>query len=138
MPRKLLKYNTDQFKKDFPELQNSIVEIYMDAENQKDFQKIGEVLKQAGPKKVKTIMAVILKNEYYNHIYKIEDKNVTAIKLKAGESKNQNYRIYCKEIFKEGKKVVLITPYIKKVEKNQDDQTIINIIENIKTYDYEF
>jgi hypothetical protein len=138
VPRKLFKYPTDQFKKEIPELQSSMVEIYLDAENQKDFQKIVDVLKQAGAKKVKTIMGVILKNEYYNHIYKIEDKNVTAIKLKAGESKNQNYRIYCKEIFTEGKKVVLITPFIKKVEKNQDDQTIINIIETIKTYDYEF
>ena len=96
MPRKLFPYPTDQFKKEFPELQNSIVEIYLDAENQKDFQKIVKILKQAGPKKVKTIMAVILKNEYYDHIYKIEDKNITAIKLKAGESKNQNYRIYCR------------------------------------------
>jgi len=138
VPRKLLKYNTDPFKKEIPELQNSIVEIYLDAENQKDFQKIVEVLKQTGAKKVKTIMAVILKNEYHNLIYKREDKNVTAIKLKAGESNNQNYRIYCKEIFKDGKKVVLITPHIKKVEKNKNDQTIINIIETIKTYNYEF
>jgi hypothetical protein len=138
VPRKLLKYNTDPFKKEIPELQNSMVEIYLDAENQKDLQKISEVLKQAGAKKVKTVMAVILKNEYYDHIYKLEDKNVTAIKLKAGESKNQNYRIYCKEIFKDGKKVVLITPHIKKVEKNKNDQTIINIIETIKTYNYEF
>jgi hypothetical protein len=138
VPRKLLKYSTDQFKREFPELQNSNVEIYLDAENQKDLQKISEVLKQAGAKKVKTVMAVILKNEYYDHIYKLEDKNITAIKLKAGASKNQNYRIYCKEIFKDGKKVVLITPYVKKVTKNQDDQSIINIIENIKTYEYEF
>jgi hypothetical protein len=138
VPRKLFKYSTDQFKSEFPELQNSNVEVYFDAENQKDLQKISEVLKQAGAKRVKTVMAVILKNEYYDHIYKLEDKNVTAIKLKAGESKNQNYRIYCKEIFKDGKKVVLITPHIKKVEKNQNDQSIINIIETIKTYDYEF
>ncbi len=100
MPRKFFKYPTDQFKNEIPELQSSMVEIYLDAENQKDFQKIVDVFKQAGAKKVKTIMAVILKNEYYHHIYKIEDKNITAIKLKAGESKNQNYRIYCKEIFK--------------------------------------
>lgn len=138
MIRKLLKYNTDQFKKEFPELQNSPVEIYFDAENQKDFQKISEILLQAGAKKVKRIMAVILRNEYYDHIYKLEDKNITAIKLTAGKSKNQNYRIYCKEIFKDGKKVVLITPHIKKVETNQQDQAIVNIIEKIKTYEYEF
>ena len=138
MVRKVNKYNTELFKKALPELQNSMVEVYIDVENPKNFQEIAEVLKQAGSKKVKRLMAVILKNEYHELIYKREDSDVTAIKLKAGRSGNQNYRIYCREIFKEGKKVVLITPHIKKVQKNQQDQTIINIIQTIKTYDYEF
>lgn len=138
MARKINKLNTEPFKRELPELQNSLVEIYFDIENQKNFRKIAEVLKQAGNKKVKRLIAVILKNEYHEQIYKREDDNVTAIKLTAGTSKNQNYRIYCKEIFKEGKKVVLITPYLKKVQKNQQDQTIINIIQSIKTYEYEF
>jgi len=136
--RKVNKYNTDLFKRALPELQNSMVEIYFDAENGKNFQEIAAVFRQAGAKKVKRLMAVILKNEYYDHIYKKEDGDVTAIKLMAGQSKNQNYRIYFKEIFKEGKKVVLITPHIKKVQKNQQDQTILNIINTIKTYEYEF
>jgi len=136
--RKVNKFNTETFKKALPELQNSMVEVYIDAENPKNFQEIAEVLKQAGPKKVKRLMAVILKNEYHELIYKREDGDVTAIKLMAGKSGNQNYRIYCREIFKEGKKVVLITPYIKKVQKNQQDQSIINIIQILKTYDYEF
>lgn len=138
MARKVNKFNTETFKKALPELQNSMVEVYIDAENPKNFQEIAEVLKQAGPKKVKRLMAVILKNEYHELIYKREDGDVTAIKLMAGKSGNQNYRIYCREIFKEGKKVVLITPYIKKVQKNQQDQSIINIIQILKTYDYEF
>ena len=138
MARKVNKYNTELFKKALPELQNSMVEVYIDAENPKNFQEIAEVLKQAGSKKVKRLMAVILKNEYHELIYKREEDDVTAIKLMAGKSGNQNYRIYCRELFKEGKKVVLITPHIKKVQKNQQDQTIINIIQTIKTYDYEF
>ncbi len=83
-------------------------------------------------------MAVILKNEYHEQIYKREEDDITAIKLMAGKSGNQNYRIYCREFFKEGKKVVLITPHIKKVQRNQQDQTIVNIIQILKTYDYEF
>ena len=138
MARKVNKYNTEAFKKALPELQNSMVEVYIDTENPKNFKEIAEVLKQAGPKKVKRLMAVILKNEYHELIYKREDGDVTAIKLMAGKSGNQNYRIYCREIFKDGKKVVLITPHIKKVQKNQQDQTIINIIQILKTYDYEF
>ena len=138
MARKINKYNTELFKKALPELQNSMVEVYIDVENPKNFQEIAEVLRQAGEKKVKRLIAVILKNEYYDHIYKKEDGDITAIKLMAGKSKNQNYRIYCKELFKEGKKVVLITPHIKKVQKNQHDQSITNIIQIIKTYEYEF
>jgi hypothetical protein len=136
--RKVNKYNTETFKRALPELQNSMVEVYIDSENPKNFQEIAEVLKQAGSKKVKRLMAVILKNEYHELIYKREEDDVTAIKLMAGKSGNQNYRIYCRELFKEGKKVVLITPHIKKVQKNQQDQTIINIIQTIKNYDYEF
>lgn len=138
MARKVNKYNTETFKKALPELQNSVVEIYFDVENPKNLQKIADVLTQAGEKKVRRLIAVILKNEYYDHIYKKEDGDITAIKLMAGKSKNQNYRIYCKEIFKDGKKVVLITPHIKKVQKNQHDQTILNIIQILKNYEYEF
>ncbi len=138
MARKVNKFNTELFKKALPELQNSTVEIYLDAENPKKFREIADVLNQAGGKKVKRLIAVILKNEYHEHIYKKEEDDVTAIKLMAGKSGNQNYRIYCREIFRNGKKVVLITPHIKKVQKNQQDQTIINIIQSIKTYDYEF
>lgn len=138
MARKVNKFNTDAFKRALPELQNSGVEVYIDAENPKKFQEIAEVLMQAGAKKVKRLMAVILKNEYHEQIYKREDGDITAIKLMSGKSGNQNYRIYCREIFKEGKKVILITPHIKKVQKNQQDQTITNIIQTIKTYDYEF
>lgn len=138
MARKVNKFNTETFKRALPELQNSMVEVYIDVENQKNFQEIADVLNQAGGKKVKRLIAVILKNEYHEHIYKREDGDVTAIKLMAGKSGNQNYRIYCREIYREGKKVVLITPHIKKVQKNQQDQSIINIIQTIKTYDYEF
>ena len=138
MARKLNKYNTEAFKRALPELQNSTVEVYIDSENEKKLREIAEVLKQAGAKKVKRLMAVILKNEYHEQIYKREDGDITAIKLMAGKSGNQNYRIYCREIFRNGKKVVLITPHIKKVQKNQQDPTIINIIQSIKTYDYEF
>lgn len=138
MARKFVRYNTESLKDALPELQSSNVEIYFDIEDQKKFEEISAVLNQAGAKRVRLIMAIILKNEYHDHIYKIEDKNVTAIKLTAGKVRNQNYRIYCKEIFKEGKKVVLITPYIKKVQKNRQDIKIINIIDSIKNYEYEF
>jgi hypothetical protein len=138
VPRKCIKYNTDSFKKEIPELQNSEVEIYIDTEDGAITKQIAEVLKQGGAKRVKRIIAIILRNEYVDSIYKREDKNVTAIKINAGKAGNQNYRIYCKEVYQNGKKVVMITPHIKKVQKNQQDPKIIKIIERIKTYNYEF
>ena len=75
---------------------------------------------------------------YPDNIYKKEDRHITAIKIKAGLVRNQEYRIYCKEIFQSGKKVVMIAPYLKKVQKNQDDKRIVEIIKSIQSYNYEF
>mgnify|MGYP001218952323 FL=1 len=138
MGRKTKIFNTSNFRKELAELSNSNVEIYFDIENDKTYKEILKILKNAGRKRIKTIVAVILRNIYLDNIYKIEDKNVTAIKVKSGISKNQEYRIYCREIFQDGKKVVMISPFLKKVNRNQDDKRIIEIINKIKTYNYEF
>lgn len=138
MSRKYLKYDTKKFKEEFPEIANSKVEIYFDIENDKNYRDIIRVLENAGSKRLKLIIAVILRNMYPDKIYKMEDRNVTAIKIKSGIVRNQEYRIYCKEIFRDGKKVVMITPYLKKVSKNQDDKRIVDIINSIKSYNYEF
>lgn len=138
MSRKHLKYDTKKFKEEISEIANSKVEIYFDIENDKNYRDIIKVLENAGHKRLKLIIAVILRNMYLDNIYKVEDRNVTAIKIKSGIVRNQEYRIYCKEIFQEGKKVVMITSYLKKVNKNQDDRRIVDIINNIKTYNYEF
>jgi hypothetical protein len=86
--------------------------------------------------KFKRILYIILKNEYHEDLYKLEDTHVTAMKFLGRKCKNA--RIYCKEIFIDGKKIVMVSPYFKKVKKNQDDPGIINIIDKIKTYEYEF
>ena len=114
------------------------VEIYFDTENEANFHQIKQILENAGSKRLRTIISVILRNLYLNNIYKREDRNITAIKIKSGLVRNQEYRIYCKEIYHNGKKVVMITPYLKKVQKNQDDKRIVDIINTIKTYTYEF
>ena len=138
MARKWVKYDTTKFKEEIPELTSSNVEIYFDVENGKNYKEILEILELAGSKKLKRIIAVILSKLYLENIYKREDQNITAIKIKSGIVRNQEYRIYCKEIYHNGKKVVMITPYLKKVQKNQDDKRIVDIINTIKTYTYEF
>ncbi len=138
MLRKCQKYDTEPFKKEVPELANSKVEIYFDTENEKNYREIKKILERSSSKRLKLILAIILKNIYPDNIYKVEDKNVTAIKIKSGVVRNQEYRIYCKEIFKEGKKVVMVTAYLKKVNRNQDDKRIVEIIKTIKNYEYKF
>ena len=138
MARKWVKYDTTKFKKEIPELTSSNVEIYFDVENGKNYKEILEILELAGSKKLKRIIAVILSKLYLENIYKREDQNITAIKIKSGIVRNQEYRIYCKEIFQDGKKVVMVSPYLKKVNRNQDDKRIVEIIEKIKSYNYEF
>ena len=138
MARKWIKYDTTKFKEEIPELSSSNVEIYFDIESGKNYNEIKSILNHAGSKKLKRIIAVILSKMYLDNIYKREDKNITAIKIKSGIVRNQEYRIYCKEIFQEGKKVVMISPYLKKVNRNQDDKRIVEIIEKIKSYNYEF
>jgi hypothetical protein len=136
--RKYQKYDIENFKRDIPDLANSKVEIYFDTENEKSFHDILKILKNAGSKRLRLIIAVILRNMYPDNIYKKEEKHITAIKIKSGIVRNQEYRIYCKEIYQSGKKVVMITPYLKKVQKNQDDKRIIEIIKSIQSYNYEF
>lgn len=138
MVRKIKIFDTTNFRKEVAEISNSNVEIYFDIENDKVYKDILKVLENAGRKRLKTIVAVILRNIYLDNIYKIEDKNVTAIKIKSGIARNQEYRIYCREIFRDGKKVVMISPFLKKVNRNQDDKRIIELINKIKTYNYEF
>ena len=138
MIRKCERYDLTSFKEALPELENSTVEIYIDSHSTKNKKDVINVLSGAGSKRLRRIFAVILKNEYLDNIYKREDKHITAIKLKSGIAKNQNFRIYCKEFYKNGKKVVLITPHLKKVQKNRDDEKILSIIDSIKKYDYEF
>jgi hypothetical protein len=135
MQRKFKEYGLDKFKREFPELANSSVRVFYDNEDEKMLGMLVNEILKPNLKKFRRILAVILKNEYHNDLYKREAENVTAMKFIGKQSRNA--RIYCKEIFAEGKKVVMITPYFKKTQRNQDDHAIMQIIETIKTYEYE-
>lgn len=136
MKRKCREYGLDNFKKEFPELSNSTVRVFYDIEDEKQCRMLVHDIISPFNDKFKRILYIILKNEYHDNLYKIEDTHVTAMKFLG--RKCNNARIYCKEIFIDGKKIVMVSPYFKKVEKNQDDPGIISIIEKIKTYEYEF
>ncbi|MHA7830695.1 MAG: hypothetical protein ACX93O_06325 [Flagellimonas sp.] len=137
MKRKTEEIDTSALKNEIPELKESRVRIFIDIENKKNKQQIIDLLTTAGRKKLNTIFACILRCDYLDKIYKREAQGVTAIKFKGGASKNQNIRIYCKEIFDNGKKVVMVSSLVKKVSKNVSNEKILNIIEKIKRLEYQ-
>ncbi len=136
MKRKVEIINTSKLKEAIPELKNSDIEVYLDAENEKSKKQIIQILHEAGRKKVNTILGCILRGAYNNSIYKKESKGVAAIKISGGKSKNQNIRIYCKEFYNNGKKVVMVTPIIKKVQENRKSEKILNIVSTIEKLKY--
>ncbi len=136
MKRKVERIDTTNLQDEVPELKNSKVQIFIDAESQKTKKEIETFLASAGRKKLNTIFGCILRCEYHDSIYKREGKGVTAIKFKGGQSKNQNIRIYCKEFNKDGQKVVMVTPVVKKVQKNRKSEKILNIIDKITKLEY--
>jgi predicted nucleic-acid-binding protein len=130
MKRKCEKYSIDGFIKNYPELSKKNIEIYIDSES---IEKIVLVL-NSRQKKFKRIIYTILAGRYNDDLYGIEDRdnNITAMKFKHGD----NERIYCKEYFTEGKKVVMIVVHFKKNEKNGKKEK--NIFKSISKYEYEF
>jgi hypothetical protein len=130
--RKCVIYSIKWFLDEFPEFKDTEVAIYID---EKNFVDIVKVLKD-NKKKFRRILYTILKNQFNNDLYGKEpssnSKHVTAMKFKG----NSNERIYCKEFFEDGKRVVMITTIPKKVQKN--NKTIKNLLDTIGGYTYEY
>ena len=127
----------EDFKKIFPDYKKYNVEVYLDETEDSRANSIATYLKQ-NEKKFKRILHVILSGKYDKDFYSQEGreigiKNATALKFKGRY--NSNTRIYCKEIFKNGKKVILITSLSKKVQKN--DKNINVLLKSIAKSEYE-
>lgn len=135
MKRTYNEFGLSKIKKEFPEIANSDIRIFYDTTDMDACNEMVYKIIKPFNDKFKRIIYLILKNEYHDNLYKREDSHVTAMKFIGGKSNNA--RIYCKEIYCKGKKVVMISPYFKKVEKNQDDPKIMAIINDIKQFEYE-
>jgi UDP-N-acetylglucosamine pyrophosphorylase len=124
----------------YPELLRSNIELRVDEENAEEI--ISFILKRnkAGKyiniKKFSRILYEVLKGNYNDDLYGKEEvskkaKNVTSMKFKG----KQNYRIGCKEIFCDKKKVIMISLFHKKTTKNSRKEK--TIYESIGGYEYE-
>ena len=114
MSKLRIKYNTESLKKLLPELECSQVEIYFDTENEEQLQEIATVFHKAGERKVKRALAVILKNDYHDQVYKKKKGDLAVIKLAIGEQKQEIHHIYCSEVFENGRKTVSIRYCLRK------------------------
>lgn len=131
-------------KKLYPEIDTANVEIRIDEQNFDDLvefltetDKNGKLVRQ---KKFSRILREVVLGNYDDALYGREEvsskaKNVTAMKFTG----SNNYRIGCKEFFKENKKVVMITCFHKKSTKGaKNSNKEIAIYEAIGSYEYEF
>lgn len=105
----MIKYNTESLQRELPELGHSKVEIYFDAEDEHQFQQIAHVFRIAGQRRVKRLIAIVLKSEYHDQLYKKGKGDTAIIKITICEAGEQlQYQIACKEIFENDRKIVLI------------------------------
>ena len=127
-----------------PEINVSNIELRIDEQNLDDIvdfltetDKNGRMIRQ---KKFARILREVLLGNYDDDLYGKEEvsskaKNVTAMKFTG----SNNYRIGCKEFFKENKKVVMITCFHKKSTKgSKNSKKEIAIYEAIGSYEYAF
>ena len=116
------------------------ISLYVDSEDFKNSEEIISFLEN-NRKKFLRILTVIIGGYYNNDLYGKEKvdtntENITAMKFKG--KFYSNTRIYCKEFFNNGKKVVLITMLLKKVQKVKDDKKLKKRLNIIGGYEYEF
>ncbi|MFN0204312.1 MAG: hypothetical protein ACKVTZ_22530 [Bacteroidia bacterium] len=124
----------EQFKSENG-IENAI-SIWVDEANQ------GEIFELLGiernRKKFRRVLYEILNNRYNHDLYRKEDMSQSTLDVTAMKFSANNDRIYCREFpyEKEDKRVVMISVYRKKVQKN--DKRIKNLLESVAQYEYEF
>jgi len=85
------------------------------------------------------ILGTVVQGVYRDELYRKENvsekaRDVTAMKFKGNRV---NPRIYCKEFYRDGKKVVMIHLLEHKAQQKASDKRIKNRLESIGGYDYE-
>lgn len=117
-----------------PELGGSNVQVMVDEAF------VGELLEILRDpvilKKFRRILYVVLMNQYDEDLYGREEvsnkaKGVTAMKFKG----KMNLRIYCKEVVRNGKKVVMVTGLLKKTQKV--NKSLKTLLETIGGYEFD-
>lgn len=119
-----------------PELEMGRVEVYIDIHSKKEHEKIWRYLsKPKQKKKFRRILYVVLQGIYDDELYRRIEPGVAEMKFK-GKYFNHS-RIFCKELKRDGKKVVMVTLISKKANSIQDDSKLLTAIQKIQDYNYD-
>jgi hypothetical protein len=143
MKRKCRKFRLDQFFKQFPELSERNIELWIDDKNKDEiFQILFEKNKNGKyirENRFKSILLQIFNYRYSKELYDKEEvsskaKNITAMKFK--NQFGANWRIYCKEFHDGEKRIIMIVARNKKTQNV--NSTLKVLLETIGEYEYDF
>jgi hypothetical protein len=138
MIRKCRIFDISEFIEAYPELKSKNIQIWVDRDEENEILDFIFEQKKDGSYIRKDhfiiILYTIFQSGYDEDLYywELKEERVTAMKFK-GKS---NIRIGCKEIYENGKKIVMICLISKKVRKNNN--TIKQRYKAIGNYEYEF
>lgn len=142
MKRKCEKIPIEQYLVEMEIVNIQNVSIYIDIENEKECAEILNFLqKEKSRKKFKSILYAITQGQNNSDLYGGEDIGRGTSSIKAMKFKGSifnNTRIYCKEFFQNGKKIVMIEMLLKKAQRNKDDKKITTRLKTIGGYEYDF
>ncbi len=140
MNRDCIKFPLSKFLEDnknsFKDIKLIDVELYIDSKNSKEI--IAFLKNEQHKKKLKDILYYILQGKTSDGLYRKEGvstkaKDITAMKF----SGKLNPRIYCKEFFKKGKKIVMIVLLDNKNFQKANNKSLKPKLESIGGYEYE-
>jgi hypothetical protein len=138
VPRQVEKYDLSPILKIYPELRTSNVEVYIDVENKKEAQKIKSFLKvEKNLRKFRRIIYEILNHRYNDSLYQKVKGFKDVAEMRFPGKFIGNARIYCKDLNKEGKTVIMISLFKKTQKGIKDDADTKSICERISKYNYD-
>jgi hypothetical protein len=113
------------------------ISVYYDCKNEDEIEALFK--DQKLKKRMKVVLTYVLNGIYFDDFYSFEEvsskaKSVTAMKIKL--KGYANIRVVCKEFFKNGKKIVVVTIVDKKTQKV--NKKLKELYERVGGYEYEF
>jgi len=128
--RNCIKYDIGDILKEFNISNDFNIEFYIDVKEEKAIRKF--LITQR--KRLRIILYHIIKNLPNNDIYGSEPFGLKAMKFRS----INNARIYCKEIFRDNKKIVLIHFLRNKTFQRASNKKLINKLKSISEYEFKF